>query len=118
MAAETEKAKRFAEVQVELGLDRTMISSMARPERIEHPAIGAGFDESRLARAIEHAGTICRVLQAEGLRPLHHSHIGGVFETEYRDHPAAGRPRPGRDRPRRRHRAPELGRRGPGGVHP
>ncbi|MET0414746.1 MAG: sugar phosphate isomerase/epimerase, partial [Actinoplanes sp.] len=26
--------------------------------------------------------TVCRVLQAEGLRPLHHSHVGGVFETE------------------------------------
>ena len=25
---------------------------------------------------------ICQVLQAEGLRPLHHSHVGGVFETE------------------------------------
>jgi inosose dehydratase len=22
------------------------------------------------------------VLQSEGLRPLHHSHVGGVFETE------------------------------------
>jgi inosose dehydratase len=27
-------------------------------------------------------GVICQVLQSEGLRPLHHSHVGGVFETE------------------------------------
>ncbi|GIM94694.1 sugar phosphate isomerase/epimerase family protein [Paractinoplanes toevensis] len=80
--AEIERAKRFAAAQVELGLDRTMISSMARPERLAEPAVGAGFDEGRLARAIEMCGEVCRVLQAEGLRPLHHSHIGGIFETE------------------------------------
>jgi len=82
MAQETERAKRFAETQVALGLDRTMISSMALPARLAEPAVGAGFDAGRLARAIENCGTVCRVLQAEGLRPLHHSHVGGVFETE------------------------------------
>jgi inosose dehydratase len=59
-----------------------MISSMALPARIAEPAVGAGFDAGRLARAIDNCGTVCRVLQAEGLRPLHHSHVGGVFETE------------------------------------
>ncbi|XVU23313.1 sugar phosphate isomerase/epimerase family protein [Actinoplanes sp. CA-054009] len=83
LAGEIEKAKRFAATQVALGLDRTMVSSMARPERLEHPAVGAGFDASRLGRAIEMCGEICRVLAAEGLRPLHHSHVGGVFETEH-----------------------------------
>jgi inosose dehydratase len=82
-AGEVEKAKRFAAVQVELGLDRTMVSSMARPERIARPAVGAGFDEAKLARAIDMCGQVCRALRAEGLRPLHHSHVGGVFETEY-----------------------------------
>jgi inosose dehydratase len=82
MAAEVERAKRFAAVQVELGLDRTMISSMALPARMAEPAVGAGFDADRLARAIDNCGIICRALQAEGLRPLHHSHVGGVFETE------------------------------------
>jgi inosose dehydratase len=82
-AGEIEKAKRFAAVQVELGLDRTMISSMGRPERLAQPAVGAGFDEDRLTRAIDLCGAVCRVLQAEGLRPLHHSHVGGIFETEY-----------------------------------
>jgi inosose dehydratase len=83
MTEEAEKAKRFAATQTALGLDRTMISSMALPARIAEPAVGAGFDADRLARAIDNCGTICRVLRAEGLRPLHHSHVGGVFETEY-----------------------------------
>ena len=83
MAEEAEKAKRFAATQTALGLDRTMISSMALPARMAEPAVGAGFDDARLARAIDNCGTICRVLRAEGLRPLHHSHVGGVFETEY-----------------------------------
>jgi inosose dehydratase len=82
MAQEIERAKRFAATQVELGLDRTMISSMSVPARMAEPAVGAGFDEGRLARAIDNCGAVCRVLQAEGLRPLHHSHVGGVFETE------------------------------------
>jgi inosose dehydratase len=35
-----------------------------------------------LSLAIENCEIICEVLQSEGLRPLHHSHVGGVFETE------------------------------------
>ena len=81
MAAEVERAKHFAAQQVALGLDRTMVSSMAVPARIAKPAVGADFDAARLGRAIDNVGTVCRVLRAEGLRPLHHSHVGGVFET-------------------------------------
>ena len=79
---EIERAKRFAADQVELGLDRTMISSMAIPARMAKPAVGADFSADRLALAIENCGIICQVLQSQGLRPLHHSHVGGVFETE------------------------------------
>lgn len=82
MAEEVERAKRFAATQVALGLDRTMISSMALPARMAEPAVGAGFDAGRLTRAIDNCGRVCVVLQAEGLRPLHHSHVGGVFETQ------------------------------------
>jgi inosose dehydratase len=82
MAAELERAKRFAAEQTALGLDRTMVSSMSVPARIARPAVGAGFDEGRLSRAIDNCGAVCRVLRAEGLWPLHHSHVGGVFETE------------------------------------
>ena len=83
---EMERAKRFAEIQVELGLDRTMVSSMSIPERWEQPAVGAAFDPDRLALAIENCGIVCEVLRREGLRPLHHPdprRPGGVFETEY-----------------------------------
>jgi len=82
ISAETERAKRFAATQVMLGLDRTMISSMAIPARMAQPAVGADFNRDRLNLAIENCGIICQVLQAEGLRSLHHSHVGGVFETE------------------------------------
>jgi inosose dehydratase len=83
MAAEVERAKAFAADQVALGLDRTMLSSMSIPARMAEPGVGADFREDRLELAIENAGRVCEVLQAEGLRPLHHSHIGGVFETEH-----------------------------------
>jgi inosose dehydratase len=83
IADEIERAKRFAADQVALGMDRTMVSSMAIPARMAEPAVGADFDKDRLALAIENCGIICQVLQSEGLRPLHHSHVGGVFETEY-----------------------------------
>lgn len=81
-AEELESAKRFADDQAALGLDRTMVSSMSVPARMARPAVGADFDEGRLARAIERCGTVCEALQAGGIRPLHHSHVGGVFETE------------------------------------
>lgn len=79
---EAERARRFAADQVALGLDRTMVSSLWVQSRIDHPAVGAGFSRDRLNLAIENCGTICQVLRSEGLRPLHHSHVGGVFETE------------------------------------
>jgi inosose dehydratase len=79
---EVERAKWFAAAQLALGLDRTMVSSVWAPARQQHPAVGADFSPSRLALAIENCGIICEVLQSEGLRPLHHSHVGGVFETE------------------------------------
>lgn len=82
IAEEMERAKHFAADQVALGLDRTMISSMAVPARMVRPAVGADFDRDRLDLAIENCGIICQVLQSQGLRPLHHSHAGGVFETE------------------------------------
>ena len=79
---EVERAKRFAADQVALGLDRTMVSSMEIPARMAQPAVGADFDKDRFALAVENCGIVCQILQSEGLRPLHHSHVGGVFETE------------------------------------
>jgi inosose dehydratase len=82
LAAEVERAKAVAAVQLALGLDRIMVSSVFVEARRRRPAVGADFRADRLALAIESCGTICQVLQSEGLRPLHHSHVGGVFETE------------------------------------
>lgn len=82
ISEEVERAKAFAAVQLELGLDRTMVSSLWVPARRDRPAVGADFSPDRLALAIENCGIACQVLQSEGLRPLHHSHVGGVFETE------------------------------------
>jgi inosose dehydratase len=79
---EVERAKRFAADQVALGLDRTMVSSMSIPARMAQPAVGADYDQDRFALAVENCAIVCQVLQSEGLRPLHHSHVGGVFETE------------------------------------
>jgi inosose dehydratase len=78
-----EDARAFGAAQASLGLDRTMLSSMSVPARMETPALGADFSQDRLDRAIEGAGRVCEVLIAEGIRPLHHSHVGGVFETEH-----------------------------------
>jgi len=83
MAVVLESAKRFGADQASLGQDRAMISSMAIPARMVEPAVGADFKQDRLDLAIANAGAACEVLIAEGIRPLHHSHIGGVFETEY-----------------------------------
>ncbi len=80
---EVERAKAFAAIQLELGLDRTMVSSLWVEARRRRPAVGADFSQDRLALAIENCGIVCQVLQSEGLRPLHHSHVGGVFETEH-----------------------------------
>ncbi|MEZ0494166.1 sugar phosphate isomerase/epimerase family protein [Kineococcus sp. TBRC 1896] len=77
-----DRARRFAAQQAALGLDRTMLSSMSVPERMQRPAVGAAFDQGRFDRAVDLAGRVCEVLLAEGVRPLHHSHVGGVFETE------------------------------------
>ncbi len=59
-----------------------MVSSLWVEARRRRPAVGADFSRDRLALAIENCGIVCQVLQSEGLRPLHHSHVGGVFETE------------------------------------
>jgi inosose dehydratase len=59
-----------------------MVSSVAVLARMQRPAVGADFSRGRLDFAIESCGVICQVLRSEGLRPLHHSHVGGVFETE------------------------------------
>lgn len=83
MDAVLESARFFATAQAQLGLDRAMLSSMSLPARMIEPGIGADFSQDRLDLVIANAARVCEVLLAEGIRPLHHSHVGGVFETEY-----------------------------------
>src|SRR5688500_7106661 len=82
IAEEIERAKRFAADQVELGLDRTMISSMAVPARMIEPAVGPAVTAAGLALASESGGITCRALPREGPRPRHPPPTGGVSETE------------------------------------
>lgn len=95
---EMERARLFAADQVSLGLDRVMVSSLAVPARMAAPALGADFDEDRLALAIENCGIVCQVLQAEGLRPPAPSPRGRGVRNRSRDHPALGHARSGPDR--------------------
>ena len=104
--------------QTELGLDRTMISSMARAGTVESAGGGRGLQPRSVGRWPSRiAGSSVRCCSPRGCGPLHHSHVGGVFETEAGDQPVARRPRPERDRLRSRHRAPALGRHRSGPVH-
>ena len=111
-------AKRFAADQVALGLDRTMVSSMAVPARLARPAVGADFDEGRLVPAIDNVRAGVRGpagRRAAAAAPL--ARRRGLRDRG-RDRPAARRPRPGRHRLRPGHRAPAVGRDRPGDVHP
>lgn len=80
--AECERARRFAQDQMALGLDATMICAIFVPERTRTPAIGANFEPGRLDRVIQDLASIAETLTNEGLRPLLHPHVGGWIETE------------------------------------
>ncbi|MFH5821431.1 sugar phosphate isomerase/epimerase family protein [Georgenia sp. AZ-5] len=82
LSAEVSRARRFAAVHVELGLDCTMLAAAPVRDRWAQPAVGAGYSESRLARVTDGIGLICEALNAEGLRPLLHPLVGGLVETE------------------------------------
>jgi len=49
ISEEVERAKAFAAVQLELGLDRTMVSSLWVEARRDRPAVGADFSRDRIA---------------------------------------------------------------------
>jgi inosose dehydratase len=82
LSAEVSRARRFADLHVELGLDRTMFAAAPVPDRWAQPAVGAGYDESRLTRVTDGIGVICETLNAAGLRPLLHPLVSGLVETE------------------------------------
>ena len=90
---EIERAKRFAATQVALGLDRTMVSSMAVPDRMDRPAVGTAFDPDRLALAIENCGIVCEVLRSRGAAAAAPLARRRGLRDRAGDHPAARRPR-------------------------
>lgn len=81
MAAELERAQVFAAGQAALGLDRAMVSSMMIMARMAAPGTGADFQEDRFACCLDNLARVCEVFKAEGIHPVLHNHIGGVFET-------------------------------------
>ena len=81
VGAELDRARRFGAQQAALGLDRTMVSSVLLRARMVTPAVGADYSEARFQTCVHHLGLICEVLRAEGVWPVLHNHIGGVFET-------------------------------------
>ena len=83
MADEVERAKRFA---ADAGRARAWTARWSPrwrcPPGWRSRPSAPTTTRAACARAIDNCGRVCEVLQAEGLRPLHHSHVGGVFETE------------------------------------
>ena len=77
-----EQAKQFAQQQLALGLDVTMVCPIFVPERIAKPAVGHAFDEGRFQNVIEDIAAVADALTAEGVRPVLHGHTGGWVETE------------------------------------
>jgi inosose dehydratase len=77
-----ERARRFADIQVELGMNVTMLCALWADERRAAPAVGTAFDRGRMDTVIENMGSLCQVVLAAGLKPLLHPHVGGWVETE------------------------------------
>jgi inosose dehydratase len=79
-----EEAARIAGQHAALGLDRIFIADQlgATPERMATPAVGTGFDQDRLDRALENLGIVAEAMTAEGVVPCLHQHVGSLIETE------------------------------------
>ena len=106
---EMERAKRFAADQVALGLDRTMVSSMAAARPAGRAGVGADFDKDRLALAVENCGIICQVLQSAGPAPAAPLPRRRRVRDRGRDRHPARHARSGPARLRPRHRPPHPG---------
>ena len=81
LAATVEAAKRHASLQMELGLTEVFLASHLHPVRIAAPAVGAGFEASRLNKVIEAIAATAAAITSEGLRPCFHPHVGSWIET-------------------------------------
>jgi sugar phosphate isomerase/epimerase len=78
--------RRRAEESNFMGLSTVFLAAGMDPESIritQATAVGAGFDHDRLDRYVESLADAAAVLNAEGIRPGLHNHIGTWIETEY-----------------------------------
>jgi inosose dehydratase len=69
-------------MQTELGNTEVFIAPKLTPERREHPAIGFGADEATLQRVINGLGAAAAAINAEGVTPALHPHVGSTVEIE------------------------------------
>jgi inosose dehydratase len=77
-----DQARRAAQAHAELGLSEIFIASAMTTERREHPAVGYLADDERLKRITDGLVAAADVMQAEGVTPALHPHVGTWVETE------------------------------------
>jgi inosose dehydratase len=80
-----ESAKQHAAVQAELGNTEVFIAADVGGVRMKHPGVGADADPAVLARVIDGLGAAVTAINAEGVRPMLHPHVGSAIEVEDED---------------------------------
>ena len=78
--------RRRAEETNFLGLDTVFLAAeldKPAPRFRKACAVGANFDQSLLDRQLECLVEAAEILQAEGIRPGLHNHVGTLIETEF-----------------------------------
>jgi sugar phosphate isomerase/epimerase len=81
-----DSVRRRAEETNYLGLDTVFLAAqldLGAPRMAQAAATGAFFDQDMLDRQVEYLADAAEVLQAEGVRPGLHNHVGSLIETEY-----------------------------------
>ena len=81
-SALVEAATQHAAIQAALGNTEVFIAGSMDPERLAHPGVGAGYDQSVLARLIDGLGAAAEAMTAEGVRPALHPHVGSLVEVQ------------------------------------
>jgi len=78
--------RRRAEETNYVGLHTVFLAAridLEAPRVAQAVATGAFFDQDMLDRQVEYLADAAEVLQAEGVRPGLHNHVGSLIETEY-----------------------------------
>jgi len=85
-----EGARQHAVVQAELGNTEVFIAAGVGGVRMKRPAVGTDADPAVLARVIDGLGAAVAAINAEGVRPLLHPHVGSAIEVEDEVHAVLG----------------------------